>query len=578
MLRVIMMVRVPLVCLWATLALASPGRAEEQPSDLIDRHIFGRMQRDKIPHAPAAGDSEFLRRVYLDLTGRLPPPGVATRFLASKEADKRQKLIDSLFPPLPTPGMRSVSEDPFYDRWTYFFCDLFRNGQLLQEGINTFYDYIYKTLTLNIPYDDFVREMITASAVSTWVNGPANFLARNRVFEGDGYVMNQEDTNDEIAITTGKLFLGVNLECISCHDGKGHLEKINLWLARKKRADVWREASFFGKTYISPEFGRSPQFIVNDTRKGYDLTTVSSLRPPRDSKEDVSPAFILDGGRPYPGEKDRPAFARMITSHPQFARATVNLIWAELMGAGIVDPVFDFDLDRQDPANPPPAPWTVQPSHPELLNELAADFRAHGHDLRRLIRAIVSSRAYQLSSRFPGEWKENYESYFARRKVRRLSAEQAWDAISQLTDVFTEIKVTYSAKKAKYIMQTRSPQDIDKTDRPLYKILQAFGQCDRYDAEAARRASMTQAAILLNDKIVRDRVKAQKGSRLERLLQNVKPDGSRELLEELFLAALSRFPSRQEAEIGLEALRENREQGAEDLAWAMINRLDFLFY
>ena len=180
--------------------------------------------------------------------------------------------------------MRSVSEDPFLDRWTYFFCDLFRNGQLLQEGINTFYDYIYKTLTLNIPYDDFVRDMITASAVSTWTNGPANFLARNRVFEGDGYVMNQEDTDDEIAITTGRLFLGVNLECISCHDGKGHLEKINLWLAHKKRADVWREASFFGKTYISPEFGRFPQFIVKDTRKGYDLTTISSIAPAPESE------------------------------------------------------------------------------------------------------------------------------------------------------------------------------------------------------------------------------------------------------------------------------------------------------
>jgi hypothetical protein len=147
-----------------------------------------------------------------------------------------------------------------------------------------------------------------------------------------------------------------------------------------------------------------------------------------------------------------------------------------------------------------------------------------------------------------------------------------------LTDVFTEIKVTYSAKKAKYVMQTRSPQDIDKTDRPVYKILQAFGQCDRYDAEAARRASMTQAAILLNDKVVRERVKAQKGSRLERLLKNGKPDASKELLDELFLAALSRYPSKEEAAIGMEALHENKEQGAEDLAWAMINRLDFLFY
>jgi hypothetical protein len=559
--------------------LAVPSLAQQTSvSDLIDRHIFEKMKRDAVPHAPISSDSEFLRRIYLDLTGRLADPTAAAKFLADKDPEKRQKLIDSLFPPLPTPGMRSVSEDPFLDRWTYFFCDLFRNGQLLQEGINTFYDYIYKTLTLNIPYDDFVRDMITASAVSTWADGPANFLARNRVFEGDGYVMNQEDTDDEIAITTGRLFLGVNLECISCHDGKGHLEKINLWLSQKKRADVWREASFFGKTYISPEFGRFPQFIVKDTRQGYDLTTISSSRPRRNPKEDITPTFILDGSKAYPGEKERPAFARMITTHPQFARATVNLIWAELMGSGIVDPPLEFDLARQDPANPPPAPWTIQPSHPELLNDLAEDFRTHNHDLRRLIRGIVSSKAYQLSAWFPGEWKDSYDGYFARRNMRRLTAEQAWDAISQLNNVFTEVKITYSAKKAKYIMQTRSPQDLDKTDRPLYKILQAFGQCDRYDSQASRRPSMTQAALLLNDKIVRERVKVQKGSRLEKLLKSDKPSASQDLLNELFLAALSRYPSAEETAIGLDTMRDNKEQGAEDLTWAMINRLDFLFY
>lgn len=553
----------------------SPATA---PADLIDQHIFGKMQRDGVPPAPVASDSEFLRRLYLDMTGRLPEPATVTKFLADKDPGKRQKLIDSLFPPLPVPGMRSVSEDPFFDRWTYFFCDLFRNGQLLQEGINTFYDYIYKVLTLNVPYDDFVRDMITASAVSTWTNGPANFLARNRVFEGDGYVMNQEDTDDEIAITTGKLFLGINLECISCHDGKGHLEKINLWLAKRKRAEVWRQASFFGKTYISPEFGRFPQFIVKDTRKGYDLTTVSSMRPRRNPKEDITPTFILDGAHPYPGEKERQAFARIITTHPQFARATVNLIWAELMGVGIVDPPFDFDLARQDPANPPPAPWTIQPSHPELLNALAEDFRTHDHDLRRLIRGIVSSKAYQLSSHYPGQWKDSYESYFARRKVRRLSAEQIWDAISQTNDVFTPINIAYSAKKAKYIMQTHSPQDTDKTNRTLYKVLQAMGQCDRYDAEPSRRPTMSQAALLLNDKLIRDRVTVQKGSRLERLLKSDKPTAAKDLLDDLFLTALSRYPTQKETEIGLAALAPNKEQGAEDVLWAMINRLDFLFY
>ena len=96
--------------------LAPASRADESPSDLIDRHIFGKMQRGGVPHAPASSDAEFLRRIYLDMTGRLPEPAVASKFLAANEPDKRQKLIDSLFPPLPVPGMRSVSEDPFFDR------------------------------------------------------------------------------------------------------------------------------------------------------------------------------------------------------------------------------------------------------------------------------------------------------------------------------------------------------------------------------------------------------------------------------------------------------------------------------
>lgn len=542
--------------------------------DLIDRFIFEKMQRDKVPPAPQSGDAEFLRRLHLDLTGLLPDVETSKKFLADTSPDKRQKAIDSLFPPLPVAGMRSVSKAPFLDRWTYFFGDLFRNGELLQEGINTFYDYIYRVLTLNLPYDDFVREMITASAVSTWVNGPANLIARSHVFEGDGYMINHEDTADEIAISTTKVFLGVNLECVSCHDGKAHLEKINLWLTERKRSDLWKQASFFGKTFISPVFGRSPQFMVRDTAKGYDLTTASALRPRRNTKEPIGPAFVLGGSAPLPGEPDRAAYARMLTSHPQFARATVNLIWAELMGRGIVDPPLDFDLLRQDPKNPPPAPWTLQPSHPELLDELAAAFVKNGYDLRWLIRTIVSSRAYQLSAQYPGEWKPQYDSYFARRVTRRLGAEQLWDAVAQVTGVSPTFQVTYSHRKVKYVGETRSPQDIEKSSRPLYKILQAFGQCDRYTSEPDRRASMVQAAILLNDTEIRNRVKVQKGSRLETLLKEA-PESA---VDTLFLASLSRPPSDGERSMAVGLLKEHGQEGLEDVAWALLNRMDFLFY
>jgi len=520
--------------------------------------------------AHASSDSEFLRRVYLDLTGRLPEPERVTAFLNDADPAKRQKLIDSLFPDKPIPGMRSLKDDPFLDRWAYFFNDMFRNGQLLEEGINVFYDWIYKCLMLNIPYDQMVREMVTASAVSTWSNGPANFVARNRVFEGDGYVMNHEDTADELAITTSKLFLGINLECVSCHDGAGHLEKINLWLAGVKRADLWRQASFFGKTYISPEFGRTPQFIVNDTREGYDLSTISAVRPKR-YKADLTPTFIMGGGKAREGESNREAFARLLTADPQFARATVNLIWAELMGSGIVENTSDFDMARQDPKNPPPAPWTVQPSHPELLNELAADFRTHGHDLRRLIRQIVSSKAYQLSARFEGKWNPIHDSYFTRRKARRISAEQLYDALTQVSGNREEFKITYSALKTPLVMQTRSPQDIDKSDRKTLLFLQTFGQCDRYEAEADRRASMVQAATLLNGRTVDAKLRLK----ADHPLMKLEPERR---VESIFLTALSRPPTAVEMGKSLELLATGGVEPTEDLLWAIANRLDFLFY
>ena len=490
------------------------------------------------------GDADFLRRVTLDLTGRLPEPAVAKQFLADKDPNKRTKMIDSLFPPIPEVGMRAIKDAPFLDRWAYFFNDLFRNGQLLEEGINTFYDFTYKSLLLNVPYDEMVRDMITASAVSTWADGASNFLARSHVFEGDGYVMNHEDTADEIAINTSRIFLGVNLECVSCHDGKGHLEKINLWLAGRKRSDLWRQASFFGKTYIAPVYGRTPQFMVKDKRAGYDLTTVSSLRPPRKKGEDVTPTFILDGAKARAGERDREAYARMLTGHPQFARTTVNMIWAELMGQGIVEPIFDFDLARQDKKNPPPAPWTLQPSDPDLLDGLAAEFQAKGYDLRWLIRRIVTSPQYQ-----------------SLQVSRRMSAEQMWDSISQITGQQQEVKVSFSDKKVKWVMQTRSPQDLEKSGmKKTHALLSAFGQCDRYNAQADRKPTMIQTALLLNDATVKEKLKVDATKKM-----------SPEFVEDLFYRALSRPPTEAEMKValGLEV---------EDLLWVMVNRLDFLFY
>ncbi len=541
------------------------------------------MERDGVPHAPLAGDGEFLRRVTLDLTGRLPTPEQVRKFLEDGDPGKRDKAVDALIPPLPTEGVSRRKEQPFLDRWTYFFSDLFRNNAQNEQGIPTFRNYIYKTLELGIPYDDFARDMITSSALSNWTTGPANFISRNRVMEGDGYRMNHEDTCDEIALWSTKIFLGVNTECISCHDGAGHLEKINLWLAKKKRADFWRQASFFGKTSIGPVFGRQQEFIVRDigagyspragTDSGYKLTTKSSLRVPRYPAE-IAPAFILNGEKAQPGERERQAFARLLTSDPQFARAAVNLFWAEFMGRGIVDPPFGFDMDRQDPLHPPPAPWTIQPTHPELLNALAQDFVKHNYDLRYLFKLIVKSNAYQLSWDFRQKWEARYDDYFARHIVRRLGPEQLWDAVQQASGIYQDYSIKYTALKGKYIMQAHY-LDWGETGR-LQDLLVCFGQTDREDNGSSDRSSLLQAAHLLNNNLVLDQVKAQKGSRLEKLL--AKPD--KELVSELFLSTISRFPTAQEERMSLDLLATKdgtRQEAAEDLLWALVNRVDFVF-
>src|SRR5206468_3875111 len=229
-----------------------------------------------------------------------------------------------------------------------------------------------------------------------------------------------------IAVYSTKLFLGVNTECVSCHDGAGHLEKINLWLSKRKRVEFWRQAAFFGNIRIirpglvNQEFtlldgaalrpesiwqGKIANFEFNSKPNswgglGYRMEAPSVLRIARDKNAQVYPEFLLTKQRPKEGVAPREEFARMITTHPQFAKATVNLFWSRLMTVGIVDPPLDWDLDRQDPKNPPRAPWAIQPSHPELLEALAQDFIKNNYDLRLLMRTICRSQAYQLSSRF----------------------------------------------------------------------------------------------------------------------------------------------------------------------------------
>jgi Protein of unknown function (DUF1549)/Protein of unknown function (DUF1553) len=538
--------------------------------NLIDRHLFGAMAKDRIPHAPATNDFEFCRRVHLDLTGRIPTPARLTAFIADADPNKRDKLIDEL-----------IGSQAWVDHWSYWYGDLVRNcgNRIGNPALKHFDAWMRQSFKADKPYDQFVTEMLTASAPNTnWMPDAAasGFLTRWHVTGLTMYDDNYEDTADEIVVNAARIFLGVNYQCISCHGGKGFLEKVSLDLVSKKRRDFWAMAAFFGRTRIRVVTYQDRYTIAEDGT-GYDAKGWSQVRLQREGGE-VHPTFMLTGEKADLNKPLRPQFARMLTRHPQFARATVNLIWKQFFGLGIVDPVDSFDLARQDPRAALPAPWNCQPANAALLDALAADFAAHRFSLKHLMRTLARSSAYQLSSRFDGEWNERYTPYFARHFVRQLSAEQMHDAVSQATDVYGNYKrkdyvYDMPIAPARFWTEAASPEDINHGEAKNF--LRTFGQANREQFDRQSVGSILQAMMLMNSPFVTKRVMAANGSLVDQLVNSTKTGA--EIADALYLATLSRHPLPREKQLAVEWIEADRKQGAEDLHWALLNKLDFVF-
>jgi hypothetical protein len=308
-------------------------------------------------------------------------------------------------------------------------------------------------------------------------------------------------------------------------------------------------------------------FIVDDNAPGYNTKGASMLRTPRWGGPNT-PAFPLTGEKAREGAEPREELGRMLTAHPQFARATVNLFWARLMGRGIVDPYDEFDLARQDPRTIPEG-WQLQPSHPELLDLLAKDFRAGNFKLKNVFRKICQSSAYQLSARYPGEWKENYTAYFARKFVRMLSAEEVHDALVTATGRPGSFK--FGNEKVPMAMQANTPS----ASGELKTFMIAFGQSNRSNPPRPPAASPMQPLLLMRSPVVTDRVLAEKDSRVQNLLAAHQENGK--VVEELFLGTLARYPQNDEKQIAVSALDKDRVKGAQNLQWALLNLAEFLY-
>jgi hypothetical protein len=356
------------------------GAERMSASDLaarIDEHVAARYREHGAVPAPLADDSERVRRIYLDLTGRIPDILGARDFLDNPGKDKWNNLIDNLLSS---------------DRHAIHFANVWRGWVLPDRGeqqvgflIPIFETWLREQLKNNAPYSTMVRAMVVGRAGS---EGGTDFLAQANQFKPEG-----------LASMTSRLFLGVKLECAQCH---------NHPFARWQRKQFWEFAAFFNG--------------INTRVRNPDQTgagTPGEIQIPGTDRK-VKAQFL--DGKPAGGRGDfRPALVDWMVANenPYFSRAVVNRYWEYLMGTGLVEPV-----DEETVENPP--------SHPELMALLAEQFAAHGHDLKYLIRAITYSRTYQLGS------KQSHASQadprvFARMKVRGLSPEQLFDSLALAT-------------------------------------------------------------------------------------------------------------------------------------------------
>ncbi|MBK5260336.1 MAG: DUF1549 domain-containing protein, partial [Thermoanaerobaculia bacterium] len=314
------------------------GAAPVAAKNFIDTETFAKMTRDGVRWTALSSDEEFLRRVSLDLTGQIPTAARTKAFLADTRSDRRDKLIDEL-----------LASDEFSERWTLWFGDHVQNVRvssninLNQLGRNAWYTWIKESFRTAKPYDAMVRELVTGRG-GAFTNGPANYWVRQ--IQTNGPV---QDTFDNLSADSGEKFLGLPLNCISCHNGLGHLEQVNSSLVKRTRDEFWKNAAFFATDIHRPQRDQVNNVVEyyieanpNPARARYQLNTTSGNKTPRQPYTGqpafVDPAFFLSGETPRSGELPRDAYARILTAHPQFARASVNYLWKEMFGLGIVEP------------------------------------------------------------------------------------------------------------------------------------------------------------------------------------------------------------------------------------------------
>ncbi len=519
-----------------TSAAIASAVAEDQPSGktvsgvatAVDELFKKAWEAESVSPANAASDEEFLRRLYLDLAGRIPAVSEVRQFLADELPDKRATVVEKL---LDSPG------------FVRHFTTVWRNALIPQAAsqpqfralIPGFEAWLWERLSKGDSYDKIARSIIASELNIS--NGPALTATTSP----DAFFVVRELKPENLAAGTSRAFLGVRLDCAQCHD-----HPFDKW----KQQQFWNMAAFYsGFSRSEDEDGDNPAMMTM-----VEQTASRSIRLP--GTEEVIPAVFLTGSQPD-WQKQEEQTPRQILAdwivhedNPWFAKMAVNRMWAQFFGRGIVDPVDDFSDN-----NPP--------SHPEVLQLLANDFVENNYDLKRLVRVITSTRVYQLSGRQTHE-SQSEPSHFARAVLRGLTPEQFFDSLAEAVGYYQPFR-------------SENPFVVE-SDTPRARYLELFK--DSAESPLERETTILQALAMMNGQFI-DNATSLDDSRTLKAVAEFPAMTTEQKLDTLFLAALSRFPTDVERQRFGDYLKAGGTQSDErsamaDVFWVLLNSSEFL--
>jgi len=554
---------------------ASSALAPAKPAPLaaseVDRMLGALWEKEKIAPTPLIDDTRFLRRVSLDLRGVIPSPEEIEKYLAQPAAERRQKAVDAML------------EGPrFANHWTNYWDRVLMGRDTKNAIIDrvAFRGWVHQKLAANAPWDRLVYELVTATGQNraddgdtSKVNGAVNWLLKYR------------DSPADLTGATSRVFLGVQIQCAQCHD-----HKTEKW----KTEDFQKLAACFMQTRgeLVDREGRQKRFDVVDVDK---VPRGPARKNPMMAPYITAKPGAIDGTDFSASPNRRQALGSWLTSpkNPWFAQAIVNRMWGHFFGRGVVDPVDDF---RE--SNPPVAP--------ELLARVAEDFVAQGHDLKKLMKLLVSTQAYQ---RAPAPRAENPAQgrLWARYRLMPLGPDELLDSL-------------VAATKVDALLARSNEDELDRIRMQVRNQFNTLFDVDEEDPNDDFDGTIPQALMLLNGRVTNAGSSALPGTALAEVL--ALPGGDDVKIKALYLRTLSREPASDEvarwvafldapreavhtagpapeprakgkgkknqrpdplaavdrqAKKGPRGADEARRQAYEDLLWALLNSSEFYF-